>query len=182
MQRRSGSYPFWICLLVLAVGCAPRGPHTWRELADGRRAPGEWTLGVTGQRDATHPLRYDVLYVADPAGLNPIYRAKWYRIWPDGQVAAWVNYVSDPPRGTLTAADGDDFRRSLPGRYRVAGTELRMEFAGYAECGPEYIRLRGGVRSDGSFVLRKTELSGRPPDFEVYRPHPVEDMTRSPDW
>lgn len=171
-----------VCLLSFVAGCALPGRPTWYELADGRRVPNRWTLDVRAPRDATYPLRYDALYVSVPGTVSAIYRARWYRFWPDGQVAVWDNYVSEPDRGALVGADGDDFRRSAPGRYRVTGDELFMEFLGFAECGPEYMRWRGRIRPDGSIILHKREAGAGSPDFEVYRPHPVDGMERLPDW
>ena len=180
MGMRRGRVALACALAALAGGCRSLGPSSWHRTSDGRMLPDRWTLPAGAEADVELALRYDCLYVADPRTLNEVYQRKWYRFWPGGAVAEWNVWARDPDPGEPTASAGDDFRRSLPGRYRVVGRRIEMEFLGLTENGPTFVRVRGEVRPDGSFVsgtLGEPHVQG-----ETYHPVPAPGMSRQPDW
>ena len=171
-------------IVVGVAGCCD-GPRSWHTTSDGRIIADQWSsaLPELGQRNASHPLRYDVLYVAEVR--NPDRAWRWHRFWPGGQVHSGGRHGENPP----TAADGDDFRRFSGERYCVVGDRLVIEGIGPSEnffCRFQYSREVSRINEDGSFTLAVyqglSEGLDRRYEYWTFRPTEVGRMTRAPDW
>jgi hypothetical protein len=166
---------------------------SWHKTSDGRFIVDKWdaSLQDVGQREATRPLRYDVLYVCrDFFGFGS--RGKdvgvsYMRFWPGGQFHFWWGGPSPgySSRTQLTAADGDDFSYLGAGRYCVRGDKLVVEGMTPSEDWLwkfEYFKEAGDIEPDGSIAMSRN----RPfqPDIvdRYYFPERVGEMKRQPDW
>jgi hypothetical protein len=179
--KKSVCQIIFVCSLIASLsGCG----FTWKRISESRIYPHRPVFSVapkTIYAPEKSIIDFSAIYVWHNQFTNRAGQAvesyEFQRVWPDGQM-----YGKGISHTFPTIKDVESFEHAILGFYELDGTNIVME-----TFFPElYVKTFGIVSKDELHVYKAINRYSGPIYVDevsvVYKRHPIEGLTRKPDW